>query len=95
MGGGSLRFGRVSSIPCVPPLPPAELSELALVRLDFSCNRVVAIPRCFRRLRHLQILLADNNPLQFPPAQVRGTPGDPPRPPKAPPDPSVPPTRSA
>ncbi|XP_039571243.1 leucine-rich repeat and calponin homology domain-containing protein 4-like [Passer montanus] len=49
---------------------PDELSELPLVRLDFSCNRVVAIPRCFRRLRHLQTLLADNNPLQFPPAQI-------------------------
>ncbi|XP_072776661.1 leucine-rich repeat and calponin homology domain-containing protein 4 isoform X2 [Taeniopygia guttata] len=49
---------------------PDELSELPLVRLDFSCNRVVAIPRCFRRLRHLQVLLADNNPLQFPPAQI-------------------------
>ncbi|XP_037230803.1 leucine-rich repeat and calponin homology domain-containing protein 4 [Falco rusticolus] len=49
---------------------PAELSELPLVRLDFSCNRVVTIPRCYRRLRHLQIILADNNPLQSPPAQV-------------------------
>ncbi|XP_054662681.1 leucine-rich repeat and calponin homology domain-containing protein 4 isoform X2 [Grus americana] len=49
---------------------PTELSELPLVRLDFSCNRVVAIPRCYRRLRHLQIILADNNPLQSPPAQV-------------------------
>uniref|UniRef100_A0A8C4US19 Leucine-rich repeat and calponin homology domain-containing protein 4 n=1 Tax=Falco tinnunculus TaxID=100819 RepID=A0A8C4US19_FALTI len=49
---------------------PAELSELPLVRLDFSCNRVVAIPRCYRRLRHLQIILSDNNPLQSPPAQV-------------------------
>ncbi|XP_049648543.1 leucine-rich repeat and calponin homology domain-containing protein 4 isoform X3 [Accipiter gentilis] len=49
---------------------PTELSELPLVRLDFSCNRVVTIPRCYRRLRHLQIILADNNPLQSPPAQV-------------------------
>lgn len=63
-------------------VPPSELSELPLVRLDFSCNRVVVIPRCFRRLRHLQMLLADNNPLQFPPAQVSGGPGDPPIPQK-------------
>ncbi|XP_074424212.1 leucine-rich repeat and calponin homology domain-containing protein 4 isoform X3 [Larus michahellis] len=49
---------------------PEELSELPLVRLDFSCNRVVTIPRCYRRLRHLQIILADNNPLQSPPAQI-------------------------
>lgn len=58
-------------------VPPSELSELPLVRLDFSCNRVVVIPRCFQRLRNLQMLLADNNPLQFPPAQVSGGPGDP------------------
>ncbi|TRZ09792.1 hypothetical protein HGM15179_017326 [Zosterops borbonicus] len=60
---------RVPVDPRCPPAPP-ELSELPLARLDFSCNRVVAIPRCFRRLRHLQVLLADNNPLQFPPAQI-------------------------
>lgn len=73
---------RVPVDPLCPPAPP-ELSELPLARLDFSCNRVVAIPRCFRRLRHLQVLLADNNPLQFPPAQVRGGLEEPPDPPKS------------
>uniref|UniRef100_A0A8D2LI95 Leucine-rich repeat and calponin homology domain-containing protein 4 n=1 Tax=Varanus komodoensis TaxID=61221 RepID=A0A8D2LI95_VARKO len=50
---------------------PEELAELPLVRLDFSCNRVACIPVCFRRLRHLQCLLLENNPLQSPPAQVQ------------------------
>ncbi|XP_062462318.1 LOW QUALITY PROTEIN: leucine-rich repeat and calponin homology domain-containing protein 4-like [Pezoporus occidentalis] len=49
---------------------PMELSELPLVRLDFSCNRVVVIPRCYRRLRHLQSILTEHNPLQSPPAQI-------------------------
>ncbi|XP_025918544.1 leucine-rich repeat and calponin homology domain-containing protein 4-like, partial [Apteryx rowi] len=49
---------------------PEELSELPLVRLDFSCNRVAAIPVCYRHLRHLQTILSDNNPLRSPPAQV-------------------------
>ncbi|XP_061314523.1 leucine-rich repeat and calponin homology domain-containing protein 4 [Pezoporus flaviventris] len=49
---------------------PMELSELPLVRLDFSCNRVVVIPQCYRRLRHLQSILTEHNPLQSPPAQI-------------------------
>ncbi|XP_061446833.1 leucine-rich repeat and calponin homology domain-containing protein 4 isoform X2 [Rhineura floridana] len=49
---------------------PEELAELPLVRLDFSCNRVVRIPACYRHLRHLQSILLENNPLQFPPAQI-------------------------
>ncbi|CAI5791616.1 leucine-rich repeat and calponin homology domain-containing protein 4 isoform X2 [Podarcis lilfordi] len=49
---------------------PEELAELPLVRLDFSCNRVVRIPTCYRHLRHLQSILLENNPLQFPPAQI-------------------------
>uniref|UniRef100_A0A8C4WIQ8 Uncharacterized protein n=1 Tax=Gopherus evgoodei TaxID=1825980 RepID=A0A8C4WIQ8_9SAUR len=49
---------------------PEELSELPLVRLDFSCNRVARIPVCYRHLRHLQTILLDNNPLQSPPAQI-------------------------
>lgn len=50
-------------------LPP-ELSELPLVRLDFSCNKVTQIPLCFRRLTQLQSIVLDNNPLQTPPAQI-------------------------
>ncbi|XP_025030873.1 leucine-rich repeat and calponin homology domain-containing protein 4 [Python bivittatus] len=49
---------------------PEELAELPLVRLDFSCNLVARLPVCFRHLRHLQCILLENNPLQFPPAQV-------------------------
>ncbi|XP_043933284.1 leucine-rich repeat and calponin homology domain-containing protein 4 isoform X2 [Protopterus annectens] len=49
---------------------PEELSELPLVRLDFSCNRVSRIPVCYRHLRHLQCIILDNNPLQSPPAQI-------------------------
>ncbi|XP_041094093.1 leucine-rich repeat and calponin homology domain-containing protein 4-like isoform X2 [Polyodon spathula] len=49
---------------------PDELSELPLVRLDFSCNRVTRIPVCYRHLRHLQAIVLDNNPLQCPPAQI-------------------------
>ncbi|XP_030043116.1 leucine-rich repeat and calponin homology domain-containing protein 4 isoform X2 [Microcaecilia unicolor] len=49
---------------------PEELSELPLVHLDVSCNRIVRIPVCYRHLRHLQSVLLDNNPLQFPPAQI-------------------------
>lgn len=88
--GGAPHF--VGGVPMSPPRP--ELSELPLVRLDFSCNRVVTIPRCYRRLRHLQIILADNNPLQSPPAQVRGGwgsggggSGGPQKPPSHPPNP--------
>lgn len=46
------------------------MSELPLVRLDVSCNRISQVPLCFRRLRSLQSLSLDNNPLQVPPAQV-------------------------
>ncbi|XP_041093357.1 leucine-rich repeat and calponin homology domain-containing protein 4-like isoform X2 [Polyodon spathula] len=49
---------------------PDELSELPLVRLDFSCNRITRIPVCYRHLRHLQAIVLDNNPLQCPPAQI-------------------------
>ncbi|KAM8973114.1 leucine-rich repeat and calponin homology domain-containing protein 4 [Pelodytes ibericus] len=49
---------------------PDELSELPLTRLDFSCNRITHIPVCYRHLRHLQTVILDNNPLQFPPAQI-------------------------
>ncbi|XP_048476103.1 DISP complex protein LRCH3 isoform X3 [Rhincodon typus] len=49
---------------------PEELSELPLVRLDFSCNKITRIPVCYRHLRHLQNILLDNNPLQSPPAQI-------------------------
>ncbi|XP_068919364.1 leucine-rich repeat and calponin homology domain-containing protein 4 isoform X3 [Petaurus breviceps papuanus] len=49
---------------------PDELGDLPLVRLDFSCNHVSRIPSSFRRLRHLQVILLDSNPLQSPPAQI-------------------------
>ncbi|KAM4676994.1 leucine-rich repeat and calponin homology domain-containing protein 4 isoform 2-T2 [Discoglossus pictus] len=49
---------------------PEELSELPLTRLDFSCNRITRIPVCYRHLRHLQTVILDNNPLQYPPAQI-------------------------
>ncbi|XP_075703456.1 leucine-rich repeat and calponin homology domain-containing protein 4 isoform X2 [Rhinoderma darwinii] len=49
---------------------PEEISELPLTRLDFSCNRVARIPVCYRHLRHLQSIVLDNNPLQYPPAQI-------------------------
>ncbi|XP_077327023.1 DISP complex protein LRCH3-like [Lithobates pipiens] len=49
---------------------PEELSELPLVRLDISCNRISHIPVCYRHLRHLQTIILDNNPLQYPPAQI-------------------------
>uniref|UniRef100_A0A1A8LV88 Leucine-rich repeats and calponin homology (CH) domain containing 4 n=1 Tax=Nothobranchius pienaari TaxID=704102 RepID=A0A1A8LV88_9TELE len=49
---------------------PEEISELPLVRLDVSCNRISHVPLCFRHLRHLQIISLDNNPLQMPPAQI-------------------------
>lgn len=48
----------------------AELAEVPLIRLDFSCNKVTAIPVCYRNLRHLQVITLENNPLQSPPAQV-------------------------
>ncbi|XP_056408270.1 leucine-rich repeat and calponin homology domain-containing protein 4-like, partial [Hyla sarda] len=49
---------------------PEEISALPLTRLDFSCNRVSRIPTCYRHLRHLQSIILDNNPLQYPPAQI-------------------------
>ncbi|XP_054445773.1 leucine-rich repeat and calponin homology domain-containing protein 4 isoform X2 [Pteronotus mesoamericanus] len=49
---------------------PDELGDLPLVRLDFSCNRISCIPVSFCRLRHLQVILLDSNPLQSPPAQI-------------------------
>uniref|UniRef100_A0A2K5D1E4 Leucine rich repeats and calponin homology domain containing 3 n=1 Tax=Aotus nancymaae TaxID=37293 RepID=A0A2K5D1E4_AOTNA len=48
----------------------AELAELPLIRLDFSCNKITVIPVCYRNLRHLQMITLDNNPLQSPPAQI-------------------------
>ncbi|CAO2631607.1 DISP complex protein LRCH3 [Lemmus lemmus] len=48
----------------------AELAEVPLIRLDFSCNKVTAIPVCYRNLRHLQVITLENNPLQSPPAQI-------------------------
>lgn len=51
---------------------PLELVDLPLVKFDFSCNKVLVIPICFREMKQLQVLLLENNPLQSPPAQVRG-----------------------
>uniref|UniRef100_A0A8C5U0X7 Leucine rich repeats and calponin homology domain containing 3 n=1 Tax=Malurus cyaneus samueli TaxID=2593467 RepID=A0A8C5U0X7_9PASS len=48
----------------------AELAELPLIRLDFSCNKITTIPVCYRNLRHLQSIMLENNPLQSPPAQI-------------------------
>ncbi|XP_069746376.1 leucine-rich repeat and calponin homology domain-containing protein 1 isoform X2 [Narcine bancroftii] len=48
---------------------PEELADLPLVKLYFSCNRIVSIPICYRKMKHLQIIEMDNNPLQSPPAQ--------------------------
>lgn len=50
-------------------LPP-ELVDLPLVKFDFSCNKVLVIPICFREMKQLQVLLLENNPLQSPPAQI-------------------------
>lgn len=52
------------------PFLLAELAEVPLIRLDFSCNKITVIPVCYRNLRHLQVITLDNNPLQSPPAQV-------------------------
>uniref|UniRef100_G1NQ64 Uncharacterized protein n=1 Tax=Meleagris gallopavo TaxID=9103 RepID=G1NQ64_MELGA len=49
---------------------PQELVQLPLVKFDFSCNKVLVIPICFRKMAQLQVLLLENNPLQSPPAQV-------------------------
>lgn len=51
-------------------VPLTEISELPLVRLDVSCNRVSHLPLCYRHLRHLQSISLDSNPLQMPPAQI-------------------------
>lgn len=48
----------------------SELAELPLIRLDFSCNKITEIPSAFRKLRQLQSIILDNNPMQSPPAQV-------------------------
>lgn len=73
-GGGGLSRQYVSMVrglsDVTAPAVQSELSLLPLVRLDFSCNHVTAIPRCFRRLRLLQALLCDHNPLQAPPPHV-------------------------
>ncbi|XP_015707270.1 leucine-rich repeat and calponin homology domain-containing protein 1 isoform X3 [Coturnix japonica] len=49
---------------------PQELVQLPLVKFDFSCNKVLVIPICFRKMTQLQVLLLENNPLQSPPAQI-------------------------
>lgn len=85
MGQPELRAGKGARGSRIRPAPDLslthypELGDLPLVRLDFSCNRVSRIPVSFCRLRHLQVILLDSNPLQSPPAQVRcrlGAPGD-------------------
>lgn len=48
----------------------AELADLPLIRLDFSCNKITEIPAAYRKLRQLQHIILDNNPMQSPPAQV-------------------------
>lgn len=50
--------------------PLADLADLPLVKFDFSCNKVSTIPVCYRKMRQLQSLQLENNPLQSPPAQV-------------------------
>lgn len=47
-----------------------ELSDLPLIRLDFSCNKITEIPISYRKLKQLQHIALDNNPMQSPPAQV-------------------------
>lgn len=49
---------------------PEELADLPLTRLDFSCNKITEIPPVYRRLRQLQHIILDNNPMQSPPAQI-------------------------
>ncbi|CAB1332991.1 unnamed protein product, partial [Coregonus sp. 'balchen'] len=46
------------------------LADLPLIRLDFSCNKITEIPPVYRRLRQLQHIILDNNPMQSPPAQI-------------------------
>ncbi|KAL0193192.1 hypothetical protein M9458_011488, partial [Cirrhinus mrigala] len=38
--------------------------------LDFSCNKITEIPISYRKLKQLQHIVLDNNPMQSPPAQV-------------------------
>ncbi|KAM5181829.1 LOW QUALITY PROTEIN: leucine-rich repeat and calponin homology domain-containing protein 1 [Mantella aurantiaca] len=47
-----------------------EIVDLPLVKLDISCNKVLILPLCFRKMVQLQVLVLENNPLQSPPAQV-------------------------
>uniref|UniRef100_A0A3Q2TBQ4 Leucine rich repeats and calponin homology domain containing 2 n=1 Tax=Fundulus heteroclitus TaxID=8078 RepID=A0A3Q2TBQ4_FUNHE len=54
---------------CLHMLP--ELSDLPLIRLDFSCNKITEIPPAFRKLRQLEYIILDNNPMQSPPAQFQ------------------------
>lgn len=49
---------------------PTDLADLPLVKFDFSCNKVSTIPVCYRKMKQLQTLQLENNPLQSPPAQV-------------------------
>ncbi|XP_053311506.1 leucine-rich repeat and calponin homology domain-containing protein 1 [Spea bombifrons] len=49
---------------------PQEIVDLPLVRFDFSCNKVLVLPLCFRKMVQLQALVLENNPLQSPPAQI-------------------------
>eukprot|EP00079_Xenopus_tropicalis_P018634 XP_004920714.2 PREDICTED: leucine-rich repeat and calponin homology domain-containing protein 4 [Xenopus tropicalis] len=49
---------------------PEELSELPLIRLDLSCNRITHIPVCYRHLRHLQTVILCHCVTLHPPAQI-------------------------
>ncbi|KAJ8337936.1 hypothetical protein SKAU_G00369020 [Synaphobranchus kaupii] len=49
---------------------PEELASLPLIRLDFSCNKISEIPPVYRKMRQLQVIVLDNNPMKAPPAQV-------------------------
>ncbi|KAM7406766.1 hypothetical protein PAMA_002809 [Pampus argenteus] len=49
---------------------PEDLADLPLVKFDFSCNKVSTIPVCYRKMKQLQSLQLENNPLQSPPAQI-------------------------
>ncbi|XP_035266356.1 leucine-rich repeat and calponin homology domain-containing protein 2-like isoform X3 [Anguilla anguilla] len=49
---------------------PEELAGLPLIRLDFSCNKISEIPPIYRKMRQLQVIILDNNPMKSPPAQV-------------------------
>ncbi|XP_037542638.1 leucine-rich repeat and calponin homology domain-containing protein 1 [Nematolebias whitei] len=47
-----------------------NLADLPLVKFDLSCNKVSTIPVCYRKMKQLQSLQLENNPLQSPPAQI-------------------------